>query len=265
MSRRAAGFLAGAWLAAAAASAHDFWIEPSTFRPAAGARVAVSLRVGQDFRGEPVPRNPAAIERFALVTDRGEAAIDGLPGMDPAGETEPLAAPGLAWIVYRSKRSPLRLEADKFEKYLAEEGLETVSAARRARGESGNPGREVFSRSVKALLFAGDVPAEAKGFDRAAGLTLEVLLRADPRRAVPGKLPIRLLSDGRPLAGALVTALQASPPTRVSARTDARGDAALELPRKGAWLVKAVRMTPAPSGVDADWESVWTSVTFEVP
>ena len=255
---------AAAGLAAASAAAHDFWIEPSTFHPAVGARVDVSLRVGQDFRGDPVPRNPALIERFALVTDRVESLIDGLPGTDPAGETA-IPTPGLAWIVYRSGRSPVALEADKFEKYLTEEGLEKVSETRRARGESAKPGREVFSRSVKSLLLAGDVPGGAKGFDRAAGLTLEILLRADPRRAVPGTLPVRLLSDGRPLAGALVTALHAPESARVTARTDVRGDASLVLPKKGVWLVKAVRMTPAPPGVDADWESVWTSLTFEVP
>ena len=264
MRRRAAAVAAALALAGSAASAHDFWIEPSTYRPAPGSRVSVSLRVGQDFRGEPVPRNPPAIERFALVTAAGEAAIDGLPGSDPAGETA-VPSPGLAWIVYRSRRSPVALEAEKFEKYLAEEGLEAVSEARRKRGESARPVREVFSRSVKSLLLAGDAPVSAEEAGRAAGLTLEILLREDPRRAVPGKLPVRLLSDGRPLSGALVAALQASPPFRVAARTDARGDAALPLPRKGVWLVKAVRMTPAPPGVDADWESVWTSLSFEVP
>jgi hypothetical protein len=29
--------------------------------------------------------------------------------------------------------------------------------------------------------------------------------------------------------------------------------------------VESVHMIPAPKGVDADWESVWTSLTFEIP
>jgi uncharacterized GH25 family protein len=77
-------------------------------------------------------------------------------------------------------------------------------------------------------------------------------------------LPVTLLFDGKPLPGALVVAMeQGSSADKLSARTDARGDVSLVLPRKGVWLVKAVHMTPAPAGLGAEWESVWTSLTFE--
>ena len=36
---------------AAPAAAHDFWIEPSNFRPAVGAKVPLRLLIGQDFAG----------------------------------------------------------------------------------------------------------------------------------------------------------------------------------------------------------------------
>ncbi|HTO75448.1 MAG TPA: DUF4198 domain-containing protein [Thermoanaerobaculia bacterium] len=275
MSRaRAAAIGSGAFVLAARLAGHDFWIEPSTFRPVPGAEVFVSLRVGQDFRGDPVPRKPALIERFALAAENGDAEIDGLPGADPAGSFV-APAPGLVWIAYRSRRTPITLEPDRFEKYLAEEGLEHVSKERARRGESGKPGREVYSRSVKSLLVsgaagaasaAGTVAPAAKAFDRPLGLALEILLGADPRRAVPGKLPVRILWEGGPAEGLLVVAMnQASPDRKIRARTDARGAATLDLPEAGVWLVKAVRMGPAPAGVDADWESVWTSLTFEAP
>jgi len=31
------------------------------------------------------------------------------------------------------------------------------------------------------------------------------------------------------------------------------------------WLVKAVHMIPLPKDGDADWESFWASLTFELP
>src|SRR5436305_1996263 len=44
-----------ALLVAAAASAHDLWIEPSSFRPAAGERVTAALRVGEELQGDELP------------------------------------------------------------------------------------------------------------------------------------------------------------------------------------------------------------------
>jgi len=249
------------------ASAHDFWIEPSTFRPAPGEDFTVGLRVGEHFRGEPVPRDDRRIKRFFLVTSLGEAPVPGLPGSDPAGFAK-ADAPGLIAIGYRSDRSPVTLEPAKFEKYLADEGLEAVVAERARRGESEKPGREVFSRSVKSLVISGPRTA-VKDYDRRLGMDFEVLLRSDPAAWRPdAKFPMRfeLLSDGKPFPGALVKAICRDDPDKtVTARSGRGGEVSLVLPRKGVWLVEAVRMARAPKDVDADWESVWTSVTFEIP
>ena len=65
--KRATAFAAAALLAAPLA-AHDFWIEPSSFRPEVGSVVGIQLVVGQKFRGEPLPRNPALIAKFVLIS-----------------------------------------------------------------------------------------------------------------------------------------------------------------------------------------------------
>jgi uncharacterized GH25 family protein len=252
---------------APAASAHDFWIEPSTFRPSVGSVVAVSLRVGEGFRGDPVLRDPAMIQKFVLVSGSQETPIAGRSGVDPAGIVR-IAEPGVAWIAFRSGRKSLTLEAEKFDAYLGEEGLERIRELRKQRGESGKPAREVFSRSVKSMLVAGEAKGGAKDFDRPLGLTLEIVPRGDPRGvlAAGGGLPLTLLYEGKPLEGALVVAInQAAPEKKLEARTDARGEVTLALPGGGVWLVKAVHMTPAPPGLDAEWESLWTSLTFEIP
>ena len=46
------------------ASAHEFWLEPSTFSPATGARLDIRLCVGDGVEGWPLPRNEQRIERF---------------------------------------------------------------------------------------------------------------------------------------------------------------------------------------------------------
>ncbi len=247
-------------------SAHDFWIEPSTFRPAVGSVLTVRIVVGQRFRGEPLPRNPALIEKFVLVTDAGESPVAGRPAAEPAGAVR-IDRPGLALIAYRSLDSPVSLEAAKFEDYLRDEGLEAVIAARAKRGDSQKPSRELFSRSAKALVAAGGSGSGASGFDRVLGLTLELVPEKNPYGVkAGGELPVRVLYDGKPLAGALVAALPyENPEQKVAQRSDAQGRVTLRLPREGVWLIKAVHMVPVVEDPSFDWRSIWASLTFEVP
>jgi hypothetical protein len=255
-----------ALLAGALASpllAHDFWIEPTSFRPEVGATVGVRLMIGQGFRGEALPRNPALIEKFVLVSAGGETEIPGRPADDPAGVVR-ITAAGLQIVGYRSKDSSVSLEAEKFESYLREEGLEAIVAERARRGESQKPSRELFSRCAKALLSAG---SGTTGYDRALGFTLELLPEKNPYALRSGdELPVRLLFQGKPLPGALVVALPyVTPSEKIAQRTDAHGRVRLRLPYGGVWLVKAVHMVPAPAGSGADWQSLWASLTLESP
>jgi uncharacterized GH25 family protein len=244
--------------------AHDFWIEPSSFHPAAGSELAVSLRVGEHFRGDPVPRMDPKIVKFVLASVSGETPIGGLPATDPAGLLR-VAAPGLAVIGYRSQRTAITLEPEKFEKYLADEGLDGVLAARKSRGEQSKAGNEVYSRCAKSLIAVGGTGNS--GFDRALGFTVEIVAESNPVKLHAGdSMRVRVLHEGEPLAGALVKAIALDDPDNtLSARSGKDGRVAIRLARKGVWLVKTVHMVPAPKETGADWESLWASLTFEIP
>jgi len=257
-------------LAARSLFAHDFWIEPDRFRPPAGAVVAVRLRVGVDLEGDPVPRADRQIARFMMVTDGGETPIVGPDAGEPAGRVR-VEAPGAAILAYRSRTTAIELEAAKFEAYLKEEGLEAVLEARARRGETAKPGKEIYSRCAKSLLAVGPADSSARKASsrsmRPLGFTLEIVPRADPYALKPGgSLPVQVLHEGKPLAGVLVVAMNAEEPAKkVRARSDRSGRASLALGRAGFWLVKAVHMRPAPARSGADWESLWASLTFELP
>jgi uncharacterized GH25 family protein len=247
--------------------AHDFWLEPSAFDARVGDPVRVHLRVGERFLGEPVVRNESRIERFVVAGPGGERPVIGREGMDPAGLLR-LDAPGIWYVGYRSRPAPVQLGAAAFERYLREEGLERIIEDRAARKESQLPGREQFSRSVKALLRAG-AAAGAPGYDRVLGLPLEFVLEADPLRSPESRVPVRLLLDGKPLLRALVVAYRKDSKASEGAeafrgRTDAEGRVVLPV-MAGQWLVKAVHMERAAPNADADWNSVWTALTFDVP
>jgi len=257
------GIIGSVLTASTPLNAHDFWIEPTKFMTDLGRVVGVKLRVGDDFHGDPVPRNEALIGDFVVVDAAGRRQVVGREGSDPAGLLR-VTSPGLLVIGYRSRPSPVTLPADKFTQYLAEEGLEAVIAAR-ARGQaSQREGREIFSRAAKSLVRSGAMTGGSG--DRALGFPVELVAERNPYQLRRGDaLPVRLTYKDAPLAGALVVAYnQRAPYHKVRARSDRDGRATFVIDEPGVWLVKAVHMVPAPAGSNADWESFWASLTFEI-
>jgi hypothetical protein len=244
--------------------AHDMWIEPTTFFPALGQIVGARLRVGQDLLGDPLPRDPALINQFVVEDAGGRKPLVGRDGADPAGFLR-VGVPGLLVVGYFSNPSPVELAPEKFNQYLKDEGLDAVAALRARRNETGSKARELFSRCAKSLVLSGS-PGEAQG-DRPLGFTLELVAERNPYAIRAGEdLPIRLTYQNRPLAGALVVAMnRLNPSEKLTARTDNAGRVRFRLRPGGMWLVKAVHMLPAPAGSNAEWVSFWASLTFELP
>jgi hypothetical protein len=190
----------------------------------------------------------------------GTTELAGMEGHDPAGFIRP-SGTGTYVIGYRSEPSRIELEADRFESYLREEGLETVIQKRASRGESRAPGREVYSRCAKAILEVGEGPFEGAG--RALGFPLEIVPEAD---SIGSTRPVsfRILDRGTPLPGALVVAiLRGDEGSPLSARSDHEGLVSFDLTRAGIWLIKTVRMVEAKPDDGADWESLWASLTLD--
>jgi uncharacterized GH25 family protein len=261
---RRLGFLAVA-IAVSSASllAHDMWIDPTTFAPDTGQIVGVRLRIGQDLLGDPLPRNPALINQFVVDDGTGRKPLVGRDGADPAGFLR-AAMPGLHVIGYHSNPSAVELTAEKFNQYLKEEGLDEVAALRARRNETGAAAREIFARCAKSLILSGSASESQR--DRSLGFTLELVAERNPYAMRAGEdLPVRLTYENRPLANALVVAMnRVNPSEKLAARTDKDGRARFRLRPGGMWLVKAVHMIPAPAGANADWASFWASLTFEL-
>ena len=243
--------------------AHDMWIEPTTFSPELGQIVSVRLRVGQDLLGDPLPLDPSLVNQFVVKDGAGLRPVVRRDGGDPAGLLR-VAMPGLLVIGYRSNPSAIEMAADKFNQYVKEEGLDAVSAMRTSRNETGAAAHELFSRCAKSLVFSGS--ASGAQADRPLGFTLELVAERNPYAVRPDQdLPVRLTYENRPLAGALVVAMnRLNPAEKLSARTDKDGRVRFKLRPGGMWLIKAVHMVPAPAGTHAEWASFWASLTFEL-
>lgn len=237
---------------------HDLWLVPSSFQPAPGARISVRILVGHGpGDGQPLAPRPGWIERFVVAGPGGEAAIAAVAGADPAGYAE-VGGPGVYAVGLQSGDTLHTLAAERFARFVAEEGLEQAAGG----GFGPGPVRELFSRSVKSLVRVG----EGSGPGGRLGLELELVLLSDPSDRGSPELALRVLLRGEPAAGILVEAasLAGGPPV-ARAVSDRRGTVRLALPaaeRRG-WLATAVALEAAPPGSGADWRSLWSSLTFE--
>lgn len=248
--------------------AHDYWIEPSTFRLDPGDRVLFYLRVGEHFSGQPATVSIDRTVRFQI--DNPSRRFDVLPLQhDPAGMAR-LQESGLQIVSFENTPAYLELPAERFNAYLRAEGLQSILRAREEAGASGQLGKEAFSRCAKALLWVegGQPPTVGGGLHATpVGMTLELLTETNPyAMPAPTTLAVKLIYQGQPVAGALVMALNRNAPQEVQrVESGPDGQAEFQLQRSGLWMVKAVHMVPAASVGPEEWRSYWASLTFELP
>lgn len=258
-------------VAAPPARAHEFWLSPSRYRLAAGDTLTVGAEVGTGFRGE---AKPYAATRVHTLVTIGARRIDlsrlGLNG-DLVFARWIAPDSGGQLVGYESDFAEIQLPPADFDAYLKLEGLDGPRAARAALGNRAGPGRERYARCPKTWI-AGDDPKRAQAV---IGLPLEVVALGDP--LAPGPLTVKVLWQGKPLAGALVGAWRQALGERLAPRAEAArdsvgsvtrvrtgrdGTARVLLAGDGEWMVAAVHMVPSTDRDAADWESWWASYTF---
>jgi hypothetical protein len=247
-------------------SAHDYWLELSSWAPAPGESVVVTHLVGERLAGETVGRNPAAIVRFGAVEAEGASRPVTLePVAHRAGRFVARGA-GATRIVYQSLPAFATLSPATFDRYLAEERLDSIRALRGKLGEVERPAREAFSRSAIAVACGPGKGSPAVPPWHPVGLELEIVAESDPCGAAPGReLAFRLLRDGRPAAGVVMRALaRGRPDPPLEAVSDAEGRFRFRFDAPGLWLIKGVAMERAAGLAEAEWRSRWASLTFEL-
>ncbi|MES2943687.1 MAG: DUF4198 domain-containing protein [Pseudomonadota bacterium] len=284
-ARLALMFCLGALLPA---QAHEFWINPAPTPLKTGEAARLTLEVGEFFTGEKLPFVSAQTVALRLYSAAGVRDLAPLLTLRPSLPelALPLALPGTHMVIFDSQPNMIVLSADKFHAYLHEEGLDFIKTRREGAGTANKPGRERYRRYVKTLIRvdaagAPDAVTPAPSTAAAEDLTyavktgqrLEVLPLSNPLTMAPGDaLPVQILFEGQPLAGALVKAWYKNGEQKnggqtltIRATTSADGKATINLPFAGAWTVSVVHMVAATGVKGIDWDSLWGNLSFSVP
>ena len=272
------------------ALAHEFWLQPASFRVAVGGAVPLRLLVGDNFAGTSWARPTRRVRRFVRLGPTPLDSTDLRPTLvaDSVAPVLRCATAGTHLVLLTSQPAFLELPAAQFTAYLRAEGLGLALRQRQEANESTTkPGREAYRRCAKALVLATRgaalPPAAADtAYRRVLGLPLEIVPEQNPYRLRPGAaLTVRVLSLGQPVVGVQVQVWRPTPltgphhtlapglpaVTRFATYSNGQGRVLLRLPDAGPYLLAAVRMEAAPATLasQADWLSTWASLTFGGP
>ena len=132
--------------------------------------------------------------------------------------------------------------------------------------------RERFARAFKCLIQVGE-KTNGDVYSQVLGQKIEIVLQQNPYLLDPGDtLDVKVLFEGKPLADKLVKAFNKNSAGEISeskARTNAKGFAQFTLDKPGIWMLRFVQLRPCVERSSGDcegidWESYWTSYTFEL-
>ena len=255
--------------------AQEFWLQPSKFFYNVGEKLIVNFNVGENFIGKPwksleeapgiqnVYYNQVAkveLHDVDAPQDILEYVIEGAKNHIEF----PLTSEGTKLIVMQSTNSLIDLEADKFNAYLKEKGLDEAYLHREKTHTLNKSGKELYARCAKLMVQVGKKTDDT--FKKSAGLPVEIIPQQNPYALKVGD-PVRflILYEGKPLFGARVNVMN-----RYNNRTTLQniysqqdGTIDTHISNPGAWMVSFVKMVPSKDP-KSDWQSYWGSLVFGI-
>lgn len=178
--------------------------------------------------------------------------------------------PGTALAGLAAHPDYIALPAEMFAEYLHHEGMDDAVAA--FAGNKLGTIRERYTKHAKAIFQVGTPLTD--DYRTPLGYKVEVFVDRNPGSVKAGEdMPIRVLYEGKPLAGQIVYVGRAKQDAGAKAtvpeasvyklKTDAEGRASFKVGVKDKWYVQLIHMQKIDDP-DADYESNWSTITFEI-
>jgi uncharacterized GH25 family protein len=241
--------------------AHEFWLEPQKFLLSIGEKINFRVFVGENFTGENVDFSLFEIKKFSHYSGKDKKNINGQLTEQNLSDFLHFDTEGNHLIAFNNSNKHIELEAEKFNEYLKDDGLDNVAAYRKKHKELNKKGTEQYQRCVKTLVQVGNIHDDTYRIN--TGMRLEIIPEQNPYTS-DKSLTFNVLFDNKPLKNALVVVWQkgVETPNKRNFRSDAKGQIKFSFEPKGIWMVSAVNMVRHTDTKEADWQSYWGSYTF---
>jgi uncharacterized GH25 family protein len=246
------------------AFAHDTWIIPDKFQIAPGDIVIVDLTSGMAFPALDVaPKRERVHGVMCRLAGRTfelndfEAAPNSLriKGVMPGA--------GVAALWVSSPPKEIELKPDQVHEYLDEIGAPEMVRQQWASAKEPRRWRESYRKNSKTFVRVGDNKIDMS-WREPVGMFLEIVPEKDPAALHAGDdFPVRVLKDGKPLAGFSLGIVAEGDAKGSIQKTDAAGKVSFRLNKSGRWLLRGTDLRKSTKK-DVDWESDFTTLTIAV-
>ena len=257
-----ATIIAAAIATASPALAHDVWMQADRFQVPVGTEVPYRVFVGHGAAREPWDVPGDRVASLRSIGRDGSIVLN--PVKSSIGKIR-FQKPGTYIVAMVSNTTLSDLPSLRFNDYAASEGLTPAITLRERLRQTGQNGREVYSRRTKMLIKVGSGRNAELHVTQPVGLSLEIVPQRDPFVTKAGQpLPVQILYQGRPLAGATVKLnnLDADAQPIAKGLTDQTGTVAFPHPGTGRWQFNVVWTRPIIGSRDAEFETTFSSLTF---
>jgi uncharacterized GH25 family protein len=245
--------------------ARQFWLQPQKFFYTVGEAALVSIRVGENFMGEPSGLKKDQIEKLDLhhVSKTSDMKLQVKEG-DKDNVSIVLNEAGTYLLAMQSKNTFSELPAEAFNTYLKDDGLDEAIAQREKINSSGKVGKEFYTLYAKLLLQAGDKKDDT--YKKVIGFPIEIVPQSNPYTLKKGDaIRFTILWEGKPWFGAKVRVWNRGDnrTTIQNIYTEKDGTISMPISNSGSWMISVVKMVAAKHK-EADWQSYRGSLVFGV-
>lgn len=245
--------------------AHEFWMLPNKFRFEVGEKIILDFRVGEGFEGDHWDLNQHKVEELIIHNRVGETVLTDKVDKTRGNNLEyAFNNVGTHLIAMQSDASFIEQSSEEFEAYLSEDGLDYIKEEREKLGEQNKTATELYTRYSKLLVQVGDRLDDT--YKKPAGLKFEIIPLQNPYALKSGDyLDCKVLYRGNPVNGGLVK-VWSHVGNRIFLQniyTESDGMIRFPISSTGPWMVSSVKMVRSNSP-KAEWESMWSSLVFEI-
>lgn len=251
------------FLSVSVVQAHEFWMQPKKFLFTVGETMTLDFMVGENFEGELWDLKK---ERLVKLDQIAAGKTTNLLNLVTPGAGKNLSVTfqeeGTRLFVMQSNNAFIKLDGEKFNAYLKEDGLDDILEHRTRTNTLADSASEHYARCTKLLVQVGDLKGGA--FRTIAGLPLEIVPLTNPySTSIGSEIKFRVLFNGKPLEFTQVKVWnKGTGKTFVQTlHTEKDGTFTTRLSNSGSWMISTVKMVPSKDP-KADWQSYWASLVF---